>query len=46
GMSMVEILATCPPNWHLEPLQALERLEKEVMKEFPLGEFKNVDKIE
>jgi len=42
GMSFVEILVACPPNWHMTPLQCLERIEKELIPEFPLGEFKNV----
>lgn len=46
GFSFLEILSACPPNWHLSPLNALKRISEEVIAEFPLGEFKNLDKIE
>jgi len=45
GFSFVEILSACPPCWHLSPLEALERIEKEVIAEFPLGEFKDVEAV-
>jgi len=32
-------------QWHMTPVQALERVKAEVLAEFPLGEFKNVDKL-
>lgn len=40
GYSIVEILSPCPTNWGLTPLQALERIEKEIIPYYPLGEFK------
>lgn len=40
GFSMVEILSTCPTNWGLSPLEALEWLEKNMIPYYPLGEFK------
>lgn len=46
GLSFVEILSACPPDWHLTPVKALEWIEKEMMEEYPLGEFHNVDSIE
>lgn len=45
GLSYVEILTACPIQWHLSNLQSLKRIEEQVIPEFPLGEFKNVDKI-
>ena len=44
GLSYVEILAGCPVQWHLTPVQSLKRIEDEVLPEYPLGEFKNVEK--
>ncbi|SDN46988.1 2-oxoglutarate ferredoxin oxidoreductase subunit beta [Desulfonauticus submarinus] len=41
GFGFVEILAACPTNWKMNPLQANERVEKEMIPYFPLGEFKN-----
>ena len=46
GFSFVEILSPCPPNWHLSPLECLDKLENELMVDFPVGEFKNLDKLE
>jgi len=45
GYSFVEILATCPPNWGLSPKDSLKWIEEKMIPEFPLGEFKNVDRI-
>ena len=46
GFSIVEFLAACPPNWHLDPVECLSFIEEKMSKEFPLGEFKNVDSID
>ncbi|MBI4216916.1 MAG: 2-oxoglutarate oxidoreductase [Chloroflexi bacterium] len=46
GMSFVEFLSACPTDWQKEPVAALKFLGDKMIKEFPLGEFKNVDKIE
>ena len=40
GYSMVEVLSMCPTNWHMTPVQATARVENEVMKEYPVGVFK------
>jgi 2-oxoglutarate ferredoxin oxidoreductase subunit beta len=39
GFSFVEIVSPCPTNWHLSPLKAMERVENEVLKVYPLGEY-------
>lgn len=39
GYSFVEILAPCPTNWGLTPLKSIERIKKEVIPQYPLGEF-------
>jgi len=46
GLSFVEILTSCPVNWHMEPVEALKWIDKEVVKEFPLGEYLDTDAIE
>ena len=46
GFSFVEILSACPPNWHLNPVECVEWIEERMIPEFPLGEFKNVDRLE
>lgn len=40
GFGFVEILATCPTNWHLSPQQAHERVRKELFEVYPLGIYK------
>lgn len=37
GFSLVEIVSSCPTNWGLSPLEALDFLEEKMFKEFPLG---------
>jgi 2-oxoglutarate/2-oxoacid ferredoxin oxidoreductase subunit beta len=44
GYSMVEFVSACPTNWGLTPLKSLERVETELIKEFPVGEFKKREK--
>ena len=39
GFSFVEILSTCPTGWHMMPLESLTWLEKNMIKQYPLGEF-------
>jgi 2-oxoglutarate/2-oxoacid ferredoxin oxidoreductase subunit beta len=40
GLSIVEILSTCPTNWHLDATEAMEYLQTHVLPEYPLGDFK------
>ena len=46
GFSIVEFLSACPVNWHLGPKECLDFIENQMIAEYPLGEFKNVDYIE
>ena len=41
GFTMVEVLSQCPTNWGMEPVPAVEWLEKNMIPVFPLGEIKN-----
>jgi 2-oxoglutarate ferredoxin oxidoreductase subunit beta len=41
GYSLVEVLATCPTNWHMSPLQANQHVADTVTKVFPLGDLVN-----
>ncbi len=43
GFSFVEILSMCPSVWHMTPAESLKFVGNRMIKEFPLGEFKNVD---
>ena len=40
GFSMVEIVSACPTYWGMSPIKSVERIEKEVIKEYPLGVVK------
>ena len=42
GFSFVELLSTCPTNWHLSPVQALEYVKNQMTAQYPLGVFKEV----
>ena len=44
GLSFVEVLCACPPNWHMTPLDSLKWIEQTMIPQFPLGEFKDVQK--
>lgn len=41
GYSFVEILSACPTNWKMTPLQSLDFIKDKMVKEFPLGVFKD-----
>lgn len=40
GFSMVELLSTCPTNWHMTPVDAARWLEEKMLPYYPLGDFK------
>ncbi len=44
GLSFLEILSPCPTNWGMKPVQCLEWIENEMVKQYPLGVFKDNDK--
>jgi 2-oxoglutarate ferredoxin oxidoreductase subunit beta len=37
GLSIVEVLSTCPVGWGMTPTEAMEHLAREVPVEYPLG---------
>ena len=41
GFSLVELLSSCPTNWGVTPVEALEWIETEMVPAYPLGDFKN-----
>lgn len=43
GLSIVEVLSTCPTNWGMTPKAALEWLRENMMPYYPLGVYKDVD---
>lgn len=40
GFALVEVLSTCPTNWGLSPVEALQWLQDNMLPVYPLGEFK------
>ena len=40
GLSLVELLSPCPTYWRMTPAKAMEWIEKEMTKVFPLGRLK------
>ncbi len=43
GFSLVEVLSTCPTNWGLSPIEAIKRLQKDMLPYYPLGVYKDID---
>lgn len=44
GFSLVEILSQCPTDWAMTPLQAIKRIEDEMIPYYPLGVYKSPDR--
>lgn len=42
GLSLVEVLSPCPTYWRMTPAKAMEWIENEMTKVFPLGRLKDV----
>ena len=40
GLSLVEVLSPCPAGWRMTPMKAVEWVENEMTKVFPLGRLK------
>ena len=43
GFSLIEVLSTCPTNWGLSPLEAIKRLQDDMIPYYPLGVYKDID---
>ncbi len=46
GYSFVEFLSACPASWRMTSRECLAFIDERMIAEYPLGEFKNVDRIE
>ncbi len=44
GYSIVEILAPCPTNWGMTPVNAMAHIQETLIPYYPLGEFKTREK--
>lgn len=45
GFALVEVLSTCPTNWGMSPLEAVEWMEKNMIPYYPLGVFKSPEEV-
>lgn len=41
GLNFIEVLSTCPTNWGMSPVEALDWLDKNMKPVFPLGVMKD-----
>lgn len=44
GFSIVEVLSTCPTNWGLSAVEALNWLRENMIPHYPLGVYKDITK--
>lgn len=44
GLSLVELLSTCPTYWRIPPAESMQWIETEMIKVFPLGCLKDIAK--
>ncbi|MBR3836498.1 MAG: 2-oxoglutarate oxidoreductase [Clostridia bacterium] len=42
GFSLVEVVSTCPTNWGMTPVKALEWVEENMLPYYPLGVYKDI----
>ena len=45
GFSLVEVLSICPTNWGMSPVEAVGRMEKNMMPYYPLGTFRTGEEV-
>lgn len=41
GFSLVEVVSTCPTNWGMSPVEAMEWLREHMLKHYKLGVYKD-----
>lgn len=41
GFGIVEVLSTCPTNWGMTPIESLDWLKENMIKYYPLGNFRS-----
>jgi 2-oxoglutarate ferredoxin oxidoreductase subunit beta len=45
GLSLVEVLSSCPTNWHMKPAEALQWIEDAMIPVYPLGDYKVAEAV-
>jgi len=43
GFSLIEVVSTCPTNWGLSPVKAIDWLRENMLPYYPLGVYKSID---
>jgi len=43
GFTLVEVLSTCPTNWGLTPKESLDKVQRDMIPYYPLGEYKDIE---
>ena len=46
GYGFVEFVSACPSSWRMTPTECKDFISEKMLAEYPLGVFKDVDKIE
>ncbi|MFW5787480.1 MAG: thiamine pyrophosphate-dependent enzyme [Halanaerobiales bacterium] len=46
GFSLIEVLSTCPTNWGMSPVEAIEWLDENMIPTYPLGDIKTPEEVE
>lgn len=46
GLSIIEVVSTCPTNWGLSPQESMKFVEEKMIPYYPLGVFKDITKEE
>ena len=41
GFTLIEVLSSCPVNWGMKPIDALKWVEENMIKQYPLGVYKD-----
>lgn len=44
GFSLIEVLSPCPSGWKKDPVTSLKWIEEAMLKQFPVGVYKDVTK--
>ena len=45
GLSLVEVLASCPTNWNVTPIDAMKFVKDKMIPYYPLGDYKVADQV-
>lgn len=46
GLSIIEVLSTCPTNWGLSPVEAMNFVKNNMIPYYPLGVYKDITEKE